>query len=81
MARSGSSIGRRVAEALIVIPLLSLGVAWSGVILAGAMDATLVDRHRPEVERLMSLLLIGCVASFIAGVILYVLTRGPRLVE
>jgi hypothetical protein len=81
MANPTSGFGRFLAEALIVVPALALGLAWAGVTLAGLMDPTLIDRHGVEIARVMTLLLTGCVACFAAGLVLFALTRGSRPVD
>jgi hypothetical protein len=78
MANPASRLGRFVAEALIVVPALALGLAWAGVTAAGLMDPSIIDRHRTDIERVMSLLLFGCVGCFIGGLLLFALTRGRR---
>lgn len=78
MARSSFGVGRLMAEALIVVPALALGLAWSGLVLGGLMDKTLIDRHLPEIARLLSLLFITCVSCFGLGVVLFVFVRGRR---
>lgn len=78
MANPMSGVGRLLAEALMIAPVLVLGLAWAAVTLAGLLDPTLVELHRSWIEELMTLLLFGCLACFVGGVILFLLTRGSK---
>jgi hypothetical protein len=78
MSRLTSGVGRFLAEALIVLPALTLGLVWTGVVFAGLFHTTAVSRHRPAIEELMTALLFLSVACFSIGVLLFSLTRQRR---
>ena len=78
MPRISSGPVRFVAEALVILPALALGVVWALVTLAGLFHGTTVTRHRPEIEELMTLLLIVSVGCFTLGVLLFAASRGRR---
>jgi hypothetical protein len=78
MSRLVSGAGRFVAEALILLPALTFGLVWSGVIFAGLFHIAPMSRHRPAIEELMTMLLFLCVGSFMIGVVLFNATRQRR---
>jgi len=78
MSRLTSGAGRFFAEALILLPALVLGLVWTSVVFAGLFHATMVTRHRPAIEELMTALLLLCVACFSVGVVLFSATRQRR---
>jgi hypothetical protein len=78
MSRLTSEAGRLLAEALILLPALSLALVWAGVIFSGLFHATGLSRHRPAVEELMTMLLFLCVGCFTLGVLLFSATRWRR---
>jgi hypothetical protein len=78
MSRLTSGAGRFFAEALILLPALTLGLVWTGVIFAGLFHTTAISRHRPAVEELMTTLLFLCVGCFSFGVLLFSVTRQRR---
>jgi hypothetical protein len=78
MSRLTSGAGRFFAEALILLPILSLGSVWAGVVFAGLFHATVASRHRPAIEELMTTLLFLCVGCCTLGVVLFSATRQRR---
>jgi hypothetical protein len=78
MSRLTSGAGRFVAEALILLPAVTLGLVWAGVVFAGLFHTTAVSRHRPAIEELMTTLLFLCVGCFSLGVLLFSVTRQRR---
>jgi Mn2+/Fe2+ NRAMP family transporter len=78
MSRLTNGAGRFIAEALILLPALALGVVWTGVVASGLFHASAVMRHRPVIEELMTLLLLVCIVCFSVGVVLFSATRRRR---
>jgi putative Mn2+ efflux pump MntP len=78
MSRLTSGAGRFLAEALILLPALTLGLVWTGVVIVGLFHATTVSRHRPAIEELMTALLLVCVGCFTLGVLLFSASRQRR---
>jgi hypothetical protein len=78
MANLTSGVARFVAEALIIIPALAMGLVWAGVTVAGLLDPSFVGRHLTGISRLMTWLLIACIGCFAGGFVLLTLTRGRR---
>ena len=78
MSRFVSGAGRFFAEALMLLPALTLGLVWTGVVSAGLFHATAVSRHRPAIEELMTVLLFLCVGCFSLGAVLFSATRQRR---
>jgi hypothetical protein len=78
MSRLTSGAGRFFAEVLILLPTLTLGLVWGGVVLAGLFHTTVVSRHHPAIEELMTTLLFLCVGCFSIGVLLFSVTRQRR---
>ena len=77
-SRLTSEAGRFVAEALVLLPALSLALVWVGVIFSGLFHATGLTRHRPAVDELMTALLFLCVGCFTVGALLFTATRWRR---
>lgn len=78
MSRLTSRAGRFVAEALILLPALALGLVWVGVVLTGLFGPSAVTRRHPAIEDLMTVLLFVCVSCFSVGVVLFSATRRRR---
>lgn len=78
MSRLTSRAGRFVAEALILLPALALGLVWVGVVLSSLFGASGVTRRHPAIEDLMTVLLFVCVSCFAVGVVLFSATRRRR---
>lgn len=78
MSRLTRGTGRFIAEALILLPALTLGVVWTGVVVTGLFRASAVTRHRPAIEDLMTALLLVCVGCFTVGVVLFAANRRRR---
>jgi hypothetical protein len=78
MSRLVSGAGRFVAEALILLPALALGLVWTGVVFGGLFHALAIARHRPAIEELMTYLLLLCIVCFSVGVVLFNVTRRRR---
>jgi hypothetical protein len=77
-SRLTSGAGRFVAEALILLPVLGLGLVWAAVIFTGLFQGTTISRHRPAIEELMTFLLLLCVGCCTVGVLLFSATRWRR---
>lgn len=78
MSRLASGAGRFVAEALILLPALAIGLVWTGLIFMGLFNATAISRHRTAIEELMTMLLIVAVVSSTLGFLLFAATRERR---
>ena len=78
MFRLASEAGRFVAEALILLPTLAIGLVWTGMVFAGLFNATLVSHHRPAIEELMTMLLIVAAGCSTLGFLLFAATRDRR---
>lgn len=78
MSKLPSEAGRFIAETLIVLPALGLGLVWTGVVVSGLFHGTTISHHRPAIEELMTTLLLVCIGCFTVGVVLFSATRWRR---
>lgn len=78
MVNPAPRLARTFGEALMIIPPLALGLTWAGIVLVALIDNSLVDRHKLWIDKVMILLLMGCVACFGLGMLAFAAARGGR---
>ena len=69
MSNPSARLVRTLWEALIIGPALLLALTWIGIVVIGLIGSGLGDHVRPAIDRVMSLLLIGCFCSFGIGLL------------